>query len=227
MPENIVITSYLEKSSKIISGESGTIPRVILSDGYPIRVNGWEVHIFKRMGIRAQMWRAFSWADDLGLDQVLIAEDDIIPCKNFVKYISTLKIDDSVAFLDFHDMTGCPDEKDPGIYFVDAKEKEYNGNQLTLYPKRTYKWLLQQDPFSILKEATNRDGVLNAADVTIGKLISKSPWPRWSVHKPALALHVGHHSAVIPGRPLIGVRTTQDFPGEDFDCLELTSPQSN
>jgi hypothetical protein len=207
----------------LAAGADACAERYVVVDGQePPAVPGWAVQLSSKpepQGVRATMWRAFAHAVAAGVDRLIYCEDDIIPCKNAIRYIAALSVPDDVAFIDFHDITELPNATTPGLYRMPPhgiRHTGYVGNLCMLIPNRTLRYFMRKDPFAVMPAARNH------ADTAIGQLVSRSMWPRYVVHIPRLVRHVGVTSAAHTGAiRAAAVTVTINYPGDDFDALTL------
>jgi hypothetical protein len=213
--------SYVEETALALAreGAAGCAIRLVVVDGRQApELPGWDVRLGPSttpQGVRATMWRAFGYALTAGADRLIYCEDDIVPCKNAIRWIQALDVPDDGAFVDFHDMElGATAH---GLHPVSAfgpRDTGYYGNQCMLFPRRTLEWLVRQDP----QRVRNVDPP-NHADAVLGHLLARSVWPRYYVHLPRLVRHVGAVSAAHPARD--AGPETRGYPGDDFDALTL------
>lgn len=219
--------SYLQQTAAALlrAGADACETRLVLADGEPPALAdwppGWDLDFrFPRSGDRLMMWWAFERALVAGAERLIYCEDDITPCRNAVRRMLQLPIPESVAFVDFHDNLELPDGAAPGTYEVPAQGysgRGYLGNLCMMFPRRTFAWLVRQDPMSVLPQQ-RRGSIYHASDLVLGMLLASSPWPRYLAHLPRLVRHDGIVSAAHPEK---GTRATRAFPGEDFDALTL------
>ncbi len=215
--------SYVEAtaSALALAGAAGCAIRLVVVDGRVApALPGWDVRLghTERQGVRVTMWRAFRYALEAGADRLIYCEDDIVPCKNAVSRAQTLVIPDDGAFVDLHDLDLREGAEARGLRAAPPfgpSGTGYYGNQFQIFPRRTLEWLARKDPLAVRNCPPP-----NHADTTLSFLLLRSPWPRYYIHLPRLARHVGVASAAHPGRPS---PETPGYPGDDFDALVLDS----
>ena len=169
------------------------------------------------------LWWAFRIAWESGYERLIFCEDDVTPCRNAIARVLCTEVPASAAFVDFHDMKELRGRAtNAGLFAVPSmglNGQGYWGNQCMLFPRRTIGWLLQRDPMSV-----PRGNPPQGADIALGWLLSRSPWPTYAVHLPRLVRHVGAVSSAHPGSTLDAERATPDYLGDDFDALTLETP---
>lgn len=223
--------SYVEATAAALLAAGGTecAERFVIVDGDRApELPGWTIKLgqAERQGVRVTMWRAFRAALEAGADQLIFCEDDVIPCRNAVRWMAQLVVPSDVAFVHFHDVRELPFATQPGLYRVPPNGglgTGMCGNQCLLFPRRMLEWLARRDPLASgelkLPSRLIPAGVRNNADTLLGCLATKSLWPRLAIHLPRLVRHVGDDSAAHPTRPFI--METPNYPGDDFDALSL------
>lgn len=213
---------YVDQTLRALDREGADCAdhRIVLQDG-PVNIDapaGWELLKHpERRGIRAMMWWAFEIASNLDADHLLFCEDDIEPIKNALRYIlaNEGKLTLDTAFVDFYDFNNNRHPLADGLH-KRSINGQYWGNQCMLFPRHTFEWLLDCDPFSV-----KRWQAPSNADRALGFLLGSSPWPEYSVHMPRLVRHKGEISAAHATRDrrldMLTIRT----PDSGYDALQL------
>jgi hypothetical protein len=201
-------------------GASDCDHRIILGDGSaPAAQPGWQTSgNAPQRGSRAALWAAFSLGLSLGVDRLIVCEDDLAVCRNAVRHALRLPIPERAAFVDFHDVKEFFAGHSAGLFLVPAMGFDgqgYWGNLCMAFPRRTLRWLVQRDPLDAPWPPPSH------GDCALGWLLARSPWPNYVAHLPRLVRHVGVVSAAHPGEGLHPLRTTRDYPGDHFDALTL------
>ncbi len=219
--------SYLRSTAAALLREGATTCalRVIFCDGESVTVPpGWAIagdrdqrEDVKRDGSRLTMWRVFRFAVEQGVDRLLYCEDDIVPCRNAVRKMCAMRISDRVAFIDFHDMRRLIGTTQPGLraLALGSASYAYWGTQCMLFPRRTLDWLVREDPTAVAVK-----GLPHCADLALGALLARSPWPRYAAHLPCLVRHAGVVSAAHRGVAL-DHRLPTHYPGDECDALAM------
>lgn len=210
--------SYLGNTLRMLD-EAGAVDltRMVFVDGLDPPACSWPMLTFpSRTGVRGLMWHAFAWAFSKGFERLIFCEDDIEICRNAITYIDQLLIPDDLAFIDFHNMNRVPrSSPEDGIY--PCPPAPYHGNQCMLFPRRTVEWLHNQPDWRHI----NPDAYPQGADVTLGILVERSPWPLYGIHFPCLVNHIGEVSVAHSGEKLRLGRVATNFPGVEFDALMI------
>lgn len=211
--------TYLERTLQGIDESATSAHKVVVVDGqYPPDVPaGWSVELAPKPSFAAPTenkhttWRAFELAVEAGEDLVFF-EDDLLFCKNAVRYIETFQVPSDCAFTLFYAPWG--DASMRGTWRIHAAR--YDFAQALKVPLDTCKTLVSLKSTMI----TSR---LGGSDENLRILGTPRGW-KIGVHYPGLVQHVGDFSAASQGL-LRGSRCSQAWAGPAFDALTLDHRQ--
>ncbi len=218
-------TDYLNPLLRQVLQETRAV--MVVSDG-PLEVelaNRVRVPLIKASpeprGQKFAYWSALrlgsSWGDDDdGEDRrVTILEDDVVLCRNALAYMERVQLPENLDLVSWYDghaverisLPGRP----AGGHIVAVQAERFACLQAVTYPQRTIRRLLEAPAAARWREPHGGDNLI--AEVLRGR--------HYGVHLPNLVDHVGADSIVSPGQSLEGMRRARNFPGADFDALQL------
>lgn len=216
---------------------ANSLHRVVFSDGpesMPPYVEGWDraMELTGPSGSLLGTWAAFSYfLHATSFENLLFFEDDILPCRNLIAKMILAGVPDRDAFVSYFDNNDFVlDPCEPPVTFSRGfhrypgrgrKGTEFWHTQAMMIPRRFLTWLLNELPISEIRKAPK--GTFSNADVELGRLVEKSPWPTYLRHYPCLVQHVGDVSRF----GVTDLRRSANFVGEDFDALSEASMDVN
>lgn len=230
--------SYLSETLSKLDSEGANEwgEKVVLSDG-PLTNCDWP-HIARPgpSGTRIAFWRLLSHAHASGAERVLFLEDDVLPCRNALRFIRTFEIPNDLAFVSFFEMKEELKPTSGGLtripcYGLQADSihteglpfrqftRFYCGNQCLLMPRRTIDHLVKCDPFDPQLPADPYMYSSYSSDGVMGWHLSRSCWPAYGAMYPCLVEHIGEVSTWTEEN--LDGRRAQNFSGGDFDALSL------
>jgi hypothetical protein len=215
--------------------------KIVLSDG-PLTNCDWPYVVNEGpSGTRIAFWRLLAHARAVGAERVLLLEDDVLPCRNALRFIRQFQIPNDFSFVSFFEMKedlnprpgelthipchGLQPPWEPGaIPNRDAFRQAtrfYCGNQCLLMPRNTVDYLVNCDPFDPeLPQDPHMHGGYSS-DGVMGWHLSRSPWPLYGAMYPCLVEHIGEVSTWTQEN--LDGRRARAFSGDDFDALSLLS----
>jgi hypothetical protein len=230
-------TSYLTETLAGLDREGADVfdAKLVVSDG-PLENKdlSWPAAVFDGpSGTRKAFWRVFQLAVERKVDRLVIVEDDVLPCRNALRYIRKFEVPEDLAFVSFFEMKELKDLESvtPGLYSLGLFEmgpeagmrkqtRLYCGNQCLLLPRRTLDYLVTCDPFDAGLPEDQWLFPDYSSDAVMGWHLSRSPWPRYGTYVPSLVEHIGATSTYWDHRTLDG-RQAVVFAGGEFDALNL------
>lgn len=165
---------------------------------------GWTViHETRRDGHRRDLWRIMR--DVVGARDLVLFEDDIVPCKNAALYIARW---DLPHFSTFHNMM-----RRSGLQLID-RNRFFWGIQSVKIPARLVTKFVDAgdtDARPVLKG--------EGGDTRLGRLLME--WGERIYHHQSLVQHVGEFSVGNPGARLAGIRAPAADFNVELDALTL------
>lgn len=203
-----IITAPRKSNEWYFAATLDEVERQIRNEELAIVVDG--VSFEKRGdGNREAFFYALSLAADSGQD-LLYLEDDLKFCKNAIPYMCDYQVPRGIGWVQF--FTPGPVSAGSGRGLHTAPPGTSMFNQCLKFSSNTARKLVEWNKHD--------DGELCAADSVL-RLASRELGIPWASHRPDLVQHIGEVSVYDDGRRLEWWRVASDWPGEDFDAMEL------
>lgn len=171
-----------------------------------------------RGGSTYAMLNIFRHAVEMGADELLYFEDDIIPCRRAVTALARMPVRSDCGFLTACDILAVARGLPPGVQRIRAADdlrphRAFWGTMALKIPSRALRYLAEFEP------GANQG---NHSDVWLGDHLAsgRGRWKYFGTVAPSLFQHVGEKSLCSPEQGLEPWRVAQDF-SADFDAGEL------
>lgn len=225
---------YLGDTIRQIDSEGGApLDRRLYVDGsegfakrleewlYDNRRIGWSViRLGEKLGSSEAMRRLLRMETVHGTD-LLFFEDDLELCKNTVHRMVHQSVPSDTWLISFFDAKEVTDGAPIGIHRRPPNGHDRLGfrcSQALKFKAAAIRILAEAD-WNVYDIHRMKMG----SDHLIGEILASHPTTsRIGIHIPSLVQHVGRHSACFKGMDLTDpLRTTQHYPGREFDALTL------
>lgn len=207
-------TQHLRNLIDQIDGSGWPGARAIVADGPLQTETSWRT--FSGAEYEGQMrtyWRALSTgiatSRASGGDRICILEDDVELCRNAVFHMQRVALPADVEFVSWFDGHAVPAGAPPGIHRAAARR--FVCLQAVTWKVATAERLLSSPMARTWNEP-------HRADLLIAQILAGRSY---GVHVPNLVQHCGADSICNPGDALVGLRTSANYPGKEFDALTL------
>lgn len=178
------------------------VPRMVFSDGPIVDLDTtWGLAIKEDgpSGTAPAMRWVFEVVVSTGADRLLYAEDDLIVGRDAVTRMLATQVPNDAALVTGFDLSEFrpPNIPAPGLYPVRPTGKLGTGLWGTLFcliPRRTIEWVLADNDKGWGDRNKPCDGLL-------GKVLERSPWPRYMMRVPSDVDHAGVESTLVKKRP--------------------------
>lgn len=209
-----------------VDGDSSAVKRIRDDVEQQVNLCPLPVHTqvvpLGQCGGHTRAWRTLLDQASRHLGSAVFLEDDLLLDSRAAREMVALVPGSSCGFLTFYDGNRLPEKHPDGVVVQPIRGENGHGVWGLIaikMPCEVVRYLVDADWDSddvktfpgYLLHLANWGNALNAADVFTSSLLSRSPWPNYSIHVPSLVQHVGASSECFgPGVGLRG-RTARNW----------------